>query len=66
MVIAMAERYERQLVPCRQNRISCNGYSKGRCRILHNTEFGKKPCPFYKPKAMVAAQMSDWKEINNG
>ena len=65
-MIAMAERYERQLVPCRQNRIICNGYSKGRCRILHNTEFGNKPCPLYKPKAMVAAQMSDRKEINNG
>jgi len=66
MVTAMVDRYDRQLVPCRQNRISCKSYSKGRCRILHDTEFGEKPCPFYKTKAMVAAQLSDRKETKHG
>lgn len=47
----------RQFPPCRQHRAACLGYGAGRCKILHDTDFGKKPCPFYKTKAMVTAQM---------
>lgn len=57
-MIAMKDEYGiRQLVPCEQNRRACVANKGGRCTILHDTHFEKKPCPFYKTKAMVAAEM---------
>ena len=52
----------RNLPPCRQFKKACLAYSGGKCKILHDTQFGKKPCPFYKTKAMVTAQLSTAKK----
>jgi len=57
-VSAMAK-YDRNLPPCRQYRRACLSYSGGKCTILHDTDFGEKKCPFYKTKAMVAAQLKE-------
>ena len=48
----------RDLPPCRQHRAACLGYGgRGRCKILTDTNFGRKSCPFYKTTAMVTAQL---------
>lgn len=46
----------KQLAPCKQKRESCFAFSKGRCRVLHDTEF-KRACPFYKPRAVRTASI---------
>ena len=49
------------LPECPEYRRACMAYSGGRCRCLRDTYWirqRKKPCPFYKTKAMVAAQLS--------
>ncbi len=33
---------------CRQKRKDCFAYSDGACCCLQSTNFGKRPCPFYK------------------
>ena len=48
----------RNLSPCKQGRSLCVNFTRGRCRVLHDTEFGQKKCPFFKTKAMVNKQMS--------
>lgn len=53
---------ERNLPPCKQHRRACLAYSGGKCSILHDTDFGEKKCPFYKTKAMAAAQLPARKE----
>ena len=44
--------------PCWQFKKACLAFAEGRCKILHDTNFGKKPCPFYKTKAMVNVQLA--------
>ena len=39
------------LPACRWNHSDCFVIDEaGRCRLLSNTEFSRKDCPFYKPK----------------
>lgn len=38
-----------ELEICKQNKVDCVGYRKGKCNILNNTEFNRA-CPFYKPQ----------------
>jgi len=48
------------LPECPESRRACLNYSGGCCRALSDTFWikqKKKPCPFYKTKAMVAAQL---------
>ena len=71
MVIAMPKISERvaNLPECPESRRACTAYSGGHFRCLSDTYFikqRKKPCPFYKTKAMVAAQLSDRKETKHG
>ena len=35
---------------------NCFGYNKGVCVVLNNTNFGKRECPFYKPKTKKRVQ----------
>lgn len=34
------------MTECKMTR--CFAYKNGSCRALQDTDFGKKPCPFYK------------------
>lgn len=46
---------------CPESRRACMAYSGGHCEALRDTWFIRKRkggCPFYKTKAMVAAQLS--------
>lgn len=39
------------LKKCKQKRIDCLLYCPGgQCKGLKDTDFGKRKCPFYKPK----------------
>jgi len=60
-------KYDRQLVICKQERTACFAYLSGKCKVLEDTEFGKKACPFYKTPAMVNLQLKEikqWKKRN--
>ena len=45
----------RQFPRCEQRRYACVKCIDGRCMILHDTHF-RRPCPFYKSRAMINAQ----------
>ena len=35
---------------CLQNKENCFAYVAKKCRILHNTDFGNRKCPFFKER----------------
>lgn len=48
----MAEYTNKQNPICSRHEPTCAAYSKGRCKILHDTKF-TRPCPFYKTWSQV-------------
>lgn len=50
--MAMRKGQKRSPYPlCKEQRKDCFGYGVcGRCTVLTDTDFGKKPCPFYKSR----------------
>ena len=39
---------------CFEDKSDCFALGGGRCRILNDTDFGARSCPFYKPAAKDA------------
>lgn len=39
---------------CFEDKSDCFALGGGRCRILNDTDFGDRACPFYKPAAKDA------------
>lgn len=44
-----------ELKKCLKEKTACFSYVKGVCRILKDTDFGEKDCPFYKTKEQFQA-----------
>jgi len=43
---------------CACSRSDCKSCNNGYCRSLHSTDFGGKPCPFFKTKEQMETEQS--------
>lgn len=43
--------------PCKDKRGNCFSLVNGKCRILDDTEFEKRNCPFYKTKEQYKKEL---------
>lgn len=45
---------------CKDCKQDCFAYLSGKCRVLNNTDFNGKQCPFYKTKAQWLEELKKW------
>lgn len=47
---------------CEQRKKDCFAYQLGECRILVDTDFGRRNCPFYKTREQAEEETAKRKE----